>query len=49
MAAVELEVAAEFNAKDNNAAGSVDFVILLDRFVISVLEVRGRCCSMHLA
>ena len=48
MAAGELEVAAEFNAKDSNATGSVDFVVLLDKFVISVLEVRERCCSLYL-
>ena len=49
MAAGELEVAAEFNAKDNNVAGSVDFVILSGRFAISILEVRERCRCLHLA
>ena len=49
VAAGELEVAAEFNAKDNNAAGSVDFVILMDKFAISILEVRERYCGLHLA
>ncbi len=39
-AAGELEIAAEFNAKDSDAAGSADFVVLLNRFVISVLEVK---------
>ncbi|KAL0047698.1 hypothetical protein WJX82_009730 [Trebouxia sp. C0006] len=34
----ELEVAAEFNTTDSDAAGSVDFVVLLNSFVISVLE-----------
>ncbi|KAL3163153.1 hypothetical protein ABBQ32_009563 [Trebouxia sp. C0010 RCD-2024] len=34
----ELEVAAEFSTKDSDAAGSVDFVVLLNSFVISVLE-----------
>lgn len=36
----ELEVAAEFSTKDSDATGSVDFVILLNSFVISVVEVR---------
>ncbi|KAL0040302.1 hypothetical protein WJX77_002769 [Trebouxia sp. C0004] len=34
----ELEVAAEFSTKDRDAAGSVDFVVLLKSFVISLLE-----------
>ncbi|KAL3140352.1 hypothetical protein ABBQ38_004616 [Trebouxia sp. C0009 RCD-2024] len=34
----ELEVAAEFSTKDSDAAGSVDFVVLLNSFVISVVE-----------
>lgn len=40
----ELEVAAEFNTTDSDAAGSVDFVVLLNSFVISVLEVRTLFC-----
>ena len=40
----ELEVVAEFRTKDSEAAGSVDFVVLLNSFVISVLEVRMLCC-----
>ena len=46
-AAGELEVAAKFNAKDRDAAGSVDFVVLLNRFVISVLEVRVLFCHSN--
>lgn len=42
----KLQVVAEFNTKDNNATGSVDFVVLLDTFVISVLEVRLLCCVL---
>lgn len=34
----ELEVAAEFSTKDCDAAGSVDFVVLLNSFMINVLE-----------
>lgn len=42
----ELEVAAEYNARDSDAVRSVDFVILKNQFVISVLEVSGSsCCS----
>ncbi|KAL3137959.1 hypothetical protein ABBQ38_005206 [Trebouxia sp. C0009 RCD-2024] len=41
----ELEVAAEYNARDSDAVGSVDFVILKNQFVISVLEVSGSSCS----
>ncbi len=41
----ELEVAAEFKTKDRDAAGSVDFVVLLKSFVISVVEVRLFCHS----
>ena len=40
----ELEVAAEFSTKDRDAAGSMDFVVLLNSFVISVLEVRMLFC-----
>ena len=39
----ELEAAAEFSTKDRDAAGSVDFVVLLNSFVISILEVRLFC------
>ena len=41
----ELEVAAEFSTKDCDAAGSVDFVVLLNSFMINVLEVRLFCHS----
>ena len=41
-----LEVAAEFSTKDKDAAGSVDFVVLLNNFVISVLEVRMLFCHL---
>ena len=41
----ELEVAAEFSTKDRDAAGSVDFVVFLNSFMISVLEVRLFCHS----
>ena len=42
----ELEVAAEYNATDSDAVGSVDFVIFKNHFVISVWEVSGSsCCS----
>lgn len=43
----ELEVAAEFSTKDSDAAGSVDFVILLHSFVISVLEVTILFCHSY--
>ena len=42
----DLEVAAEFSTKDKDAAGSVDFVVLLNNFVISVLEVRMLFCHL---
>ena len=41
----DLEIAAEFNTKDCDAAGSVDFAVLSKSFVISVLEVRLFCHS----
>ena len=40
----ELEVAAELSIKDSDATGSVDFAVLSNRFVISVLEVRMLFC-----
>ncbi len=40
----ELEAAAEFSTKDRDAAGSVDFVDLLNSFVTSMLEVRMLFC-----
>ena len=43
----ELEVAAEFSTKDSDAAGSVDFVVLLNSFVISVLEVTTLFCHSY--
>lgn len=33
-------MAADFKAEGLNAAGRVDFVILLENFVISIIEVR---------
>ncbi len=42
----DLEVAAEFSTKDKDAAGSVDFVVLLNTFVISVLEVTMLFCHV---
>ena len=42
----DLEVAAEFSTKNKDAAGSVDFVVLLNNFVISVLEVRMLFCHL---
>ena len=42
----DLEVAAEFSTKDKDAAGSVNFVVLLNNFVISVLELRLLICHL---
>ena len=39
-----LEVAAELSTKNRDAAGSVDFVVWLNSFVISMLEVRMLFC-----
>ena len=43
----DLEVAAEFSTNDSDAAGSVDFVVLLNSFVISVLEVTTLFCHSY--
>ena len=46
MAAGELEVAAEFNAKDSNGT-AWNLLFCCNNLFISVLEVRDKCCIWH--